>query len=180
MKNRKALERASMLEQLMAGGDALVWPRAKEGGWFKGPRALPLVLAVLNTKHFRGAVDISSTYLALLAENWDEGLVEIKGESDIAMMAGFRADARGLRAWRDRMRKLEKLELVRIFPRGSQPIGYVAIMHPYDVLQRLRDKGKLGDGMWNLYQSKLREAGAVQVKKEPSKVVPLRTRKSRV
>ncbi len=52
-------------------------------------------------------------------------------------------------------------------------------MHPYDVLQRLRDKGKLSDGMWNLYQSKLREAGAVQVKKEPSKVVPLRTRKSR-
>lgn len=107
MKNRKALERASMLDQLLPGGDALVWPREHEGGWFKGPRSLPLILAVLNTKHFRGALDIASTYLALLAENWDEGLVEVKGESDAAMTAGFRADARGLRTWRERIRKLE-------------------------------------------------------------------------
>jgi len=177
-KNRKAEERASMLQELIAGGDGLVWPRAGEGGWFKGPRSLPLILAVVNTKQFRGAVDIASTYLALLAENWDEGLVEIKGESDAAMLAGFRADARGLRAWRDRMRKLEKLELVRIFPRGTQAIGYAVIMPPYDVLQRLRDRGKIDDGMWNLYQSKLREAGVIQVKKKESKVVPFRLRKS--
>ncbi len=74
MKNRKALERASMLEQLIPGGDALVCGRASvRVGGFKGPRSLPLILAVLNTKHFRGALDIASTYLALLAENWDEG-----------------------------------------------------------------------------------------------------------
>ena len=178
-KTRKALERASMLQELIPGGDALVWPRAGEGGWFQGPRSLPLILAVLNTKEFRGNVDIASTYLALLAENWGEGIVEIKGESDAAMLAGFRADARGLRGWRDRMRRLKELELIRIFPRGSQAIGYVVLMHPHDVLKRLRDKGKIDDGMWILYQSKLREAGVVQVKKEPSTVVPLRSRKSR-
>ena len=168
-----------MLQELIPGGDALVWPRAGEGGWFQGPRSLPLILAVLNTKAFRGNVDIASTYLALLAENWGEGIVEIKGEADAAMMAGQRADARGLRGWRDRIRKLEKLELVRIFPRGTQAIGYVVLMHPHDVLQRLRDKGKIENGMWNLYQSKLREAGVIQVKKEPPKVVPFRSRKSR-
>jgi hypothetical protein len=178
-KTRKALERASMLQELIPGGDALVWPRAGEGGWFQGPRSLPLILAVVNTKQFRGNVDIASTYLALLAENWGEGLVEIKGESDAAMLAGLRADARGLRGWRDRMRKLEKLELIRIFPRGTQAIGYVVLMHPHDVLQRLRDKRKIDDGMWNLYQSKLRESGVIQMKKETPKVVPFRLRKPR-
>jgi len=181
MKNRKAKERASMLEHLFPGARALVWPRAEEGGWFKGPRALPLLLAMLNTKAWRGSVDVASVYLALFAENWEEGLVEIRSEADSAMMAGFRADARGLRMWRERIRQLEKLELIRVAPRGSQAIGFVAIMHPYDLLARLRDAGKLpDDGMWNLYQAKLREAGSVPVpEEEPKKVVrlPLRSAK---
>src|ERR1041385_6406406 len=119
---------------------------------------------MLNTKAFRGTLDVASVYLALLSENWDEGLIEIKSEADFTMLAGFRADTRGMRMWRERMRQLEKLRLVKVFPRGSQEIGFVAMRHPYDLLQKLRDEGKLpDDGMWNLYQSKLREAGTVSV-----------------
>jgi hypothetical protein len=53
-------------------------------------RALPLLLAMPSTKRFRGTVDVASTYLTLLAENWDEGLVEIRSEADSAWPFGPR------------------------------------------------------------------------------------------
>jgi hypothetical protein len=132
-----------------------VWPRADEKGWFKGPRTLPLIISLVNTKQMRGDIDIAPTYLALLAENRDEGLVEIRSEADMAQLSGFKSDARGLRMWRERIRKLEDIGLVRVFPRGRQPIGFIAMLHPYDVINDLRRENRLSDdGMWNLYQTK--------------------------
>lgn len=176
MKNKKSADREQQLEELWPGSRDQVWPRKTEKGWFKGPRALPLILALVNTKALRGDQDIQMTYLTLLSENRDEGLVEIKNEPEFAELAGFTSSPRGVRMWRERVRILQRLGLLRFYKRGSQEIGFVALVHPYDALDELRRAGKItDDGLWNLYRSKLRDAGALQPP-EKSNVVRLPTK----
>ena len=42
-------------------------------GWFKGPRTLPLILALLSSKTLTGGRDVSRVYLELLAHHTDGG-----------------------------------------------------------------------------------------------------------
>ncbi len=112
---------------------------------------------------FRGDRDIAGTYLGLLCENRGEGIIEVRSEAELSELSGCGASPRGVRAWRERIRLLEQLGLLRVFPRGSQSIGFVAVVHPDSALKALRKARRLtgnSDGWWNLYQSKLREVGA--------------------
>jgi hypothetical protein len=54
-------------------------------GWFKGPRTLPLILALLSDKKLTAGRDISRVYLELLAQHMDGGVIEIGNEADHAL-----------------------------------------------------------------------------------------------
>ena len=50
-------------------------------GWFKGPRTLPLILALLSDKKLTAGRDVAGVYLELLARHMDGGVIEIGNEA---------------------------------------------------------------------------------------------------
>src|SRR5215467_7009300 len=62
-------------------------------GWFKGPRTLPLILALLS-RHFDG------------------GVIEMGNEADHAYAAGY-TGSRAIRTWHERMLLLQELGFIK-------------------------------------------------------------------
>ncbi len=61
------------------------WPKDTEwngtgSGWFKSPRTLPLILALLSRRELTSGRDVSRVYLELLARHMDEELGFIKSK----------------------------------------------------------------------------------------------------
>lgn len=163
-----ARRRRTLRETLWPGVGAHVWPREDETGWCPVPRVMPIILRILAEKALSGDMDLSRTYLGLWCDNYGEGIIEIAKESVYAETAGLRGP-RGIRSWRERVGRLEELGLVRTHRRGNNEIGFVAIMHPYAAMVRLRERGLVSDGWWAAYQQRLIEVGAApELEAEPS------------
>jgi hypothetical protein len=135
------------------------WPQATEAGWVLFPRVMPLVLDLLSNKKLSGSMDLSRTYVGLWCNAYD-GIVEIHNEVDFAAVAGLRT-ARGLRSWRDRVKKLSELGFIVHTTHQVQQIGVVGILRPYDAVAKLRKKGLVPDDWWNTYQYRLSMSGAL-------------------
>jgi hypothetical protein len=173
MRNKGAIDREALRESLWPESREVVWPCVGEKGWAKIPRVLPIIFSLINTKALRGDKDIAATYLALLCLNREEGILDVRSEAELAEVAGFSSNSRGVRMWRERVRILCDLGLLRVFPRAKQEIGFVMLLHPYSALEALRKAGRLADdGWWNLYQSKLREVGASPAASEKPSAAP--------
>src|SRR4051812_47794406 len=101
---KTAKDRASMRDQMFPDGQLRAWPDRESKGWCRVPRTLPVILSMLDRdKDLKGGKDVTRTYLALLAHNWDEGLVVVSDEAEFARMSGF-TGTRAVRSWRERMR----------------------------------------------------------------------------
>lgn len=150
---RSAKKRELLREALWPNSKAAIWPPTNgEGGWARVPRTLPSILCAL-TENVPG-VDLGRTYLELLARTPEEGIVEIGSEEEHAVLAGFKATPRGIRSWRERVRSLEALGLIRVFG-GSRAIDQVVMAHPRTVMERLREQGRVSDRTWNQYRKTL-------------------------
>ena len=64
------------------------WTGEGETGWFRAPRTLALILALLRLKTIRGKNDPSSVYVEL-ARHIGEGIIEMTLESEHAYAAGY-------------------------------------------------------------------------------------------
>lgn len=129
------------------------WPGCKESLCFRAPSILPIVLRILDSKGLRGDRDVSRTYLDLMAREQGGGVVELDQERDHAYLAGFEANERGVKSWRERIRILADLGFIRVAPRGSSPYGYVLLLDPERSILSLRERGLISDGDWNLFHS---------------------------
>jgi hypothetical protein len=156
-KERRSRDRENLRERLMPGSAKAIWPQQGEGGSCPLPRVLPLILGLLAEDELRGDMDLTRTYIGLCCES-SGGVVEID-EPAFAGAAGFLKE-RGIRAWRDRVQKLEQLGFVKIFEPGAPRIEFVVILHPYQAIAKLHADGKIKAGWWDLYQQKLAEFGA--------------------
>lgn len=131
-----------------------LWPleddfwSGEEAGWFKIPRTLPLILALLK-KDIRGKEDPTSVYIELLSHHYGEGFIALHQEADHAFASGF-APSR-VRSWRERMAKLEELGFIKTKSVGAQKYKYVLLMHPTTVVEKLRKAGSIPDAWWNTY-----------------------------
>src|SRR3990167_2408679 len=73
------------------------WTGDTEKGWFRSPRTLPLLLALIASKKVSGNTDPTRVYLELLARHFDEGVVQMAADEDHAFAAGYSGD-RGVRS----------------------------------------------------------------------------------
>lgn len=129
------------------------WTGENEKGWFRAPRTLPLLLGLLGEKSLSGNQDPAKVYVELLARHIDGGVIEMGHEADHAFAAGYDGP-RGVRTWRERMRTLEKLGIIRTRRVGNQDFKYVLLVHPTVAIQRLRDAGKVSDHWWGAYRAR--------------------------
>jgi len=159
------------------------WTGETDFGWFRAPRTLPLILALLAEKSLSGKLNPTSVYLELLARNIDTGLVEMKDEAEHASAAGF-FSTRAVRSWRERMKILEKNGFIKTKKIGNQPYKYVLLVHPTVAVKRLRDKKKVSDEWWDAYRARQIEVKEDSFedrqKKKATNVVPIAAGKTAV
>lgn len=162
MKSRKSDERTTVRERFFAGVQA--WTGEDSKGWFRSPRTLPMVLALLRSKDLSGRLDPSMAYLALWARHLDSGVIEITNEQTLAYESGY-TGSRALRTWHERMRLLEKLGFIKSKKIGNESYRYVALLDPVVAVASLVKAGKV-DASWkdayDLRRIETREGGPVE------------------
>jgi hypothetical protein len=154
MKSKASLRREKLRNEWWPGEDA--WTGERDKGWFRAPRTIPLILALLSSKKLSGNLDASSVYIELLARHIDEGIIEMRDEDEHAYAAGF-TGSRAIRSWQERMKILEKVGFIKSKPIGNRKYGAVLLVHPTVAVQHLYDKGKVDEVWWNTYRSRQSE-----------------------
>jgi hypothetical protein len=136
-----------------------VWTGGEQDkGWFKVPRTLPLILALIQSKEVTGNADPTRVYLELLSRQFGEGVVEIQNESEHAYAAGY-TSSRAERTWQDHMRCLEKLGFIKIKGIGKHAFKYVALVHPVSALEELRKKNLVPEDWWDAFRDRRTQTG---------------------
>lgn len=157
-KSTGAERREKLRKEFWRDEDA--WTGENEKGWFRAPRTLPLLLALLGEKNLSRNQDPTKVYVELLARHIDGGVIEMGHEGDDAFAAGYDGP-RGVRTWQERMKTLERLGLIKTRHVGNQDFKYVLLVHPTVAIQRLREAGKVPDHWWDAYR-----AGSLKRKKQ--------------
>lgn len=139
-KTKGAEKREKFRQSLFPGEEA--WIGEAETGWFRAPRTLPLVLSLIDAKDLSGKARTSNVYLELWARHMGEGLIEMKEPESHAYFAGY-LGSRGVRTWQERMRLLEKMGFIKVKPAGNRTYGYVLLVHPANIVEKLNVQGKL-------------------------------------
>lgn len=125
-------------------------------GWFKAPRTLPLILALLSQKQLTGGRDIARVYLELLSRHMDGGVIEIGNEADHAYAAGY-AGTRAVRTWSERMQLLEKLGFIKTKKVGGQRYKLVLLTDPVSAVASLYRQRRVPEGWFEAYSLRLLE-----------------------
>lgn len=125
-------------------------------GWFKGPRTLPLILALLSDKALTEGRDIARVYIELLSRHFDGGVIEMGNEADHAYAAGY-TGSRAVRTWHERMLLLQALGFIKSKHVGNQRYKLVFVVDPLVAVSRLREAGKVPDSWWEAYTLRLME-----------------------
>jgi hypothetical protein len=129
-------------------------------GWFKAPRTLPLILALLSQKQLTGGRDVARVYLELLARHLDGGVIEIGNEADHAYAAGY-SGVRAVRTWSERMQLLEKLGFIKTRRIGNQRYKLVLLADPLNAIADLRRQERVPEAWWETYILRLLETREV-------------------
>lgn len=67
-----------------------------------------------------------------------------------------------MRTWRERLEELQRLGFIRIKPKGNQKYRYILLLHPHDVVQRIRYEtpNAIPDWWWGYFESRVRDIRA--------------------
>lgn len=151
---QKASEkRISLRDQFWPG--EVAWGSGKEAGFFPAPRTLPFILQALSSRKVAVNQDPGSVYLELLSRHMGDGIVVLTHEEDHVYAAGYTSQ----KAWRARMRVLEKHGFIKIQKLGLR-FAYVLLVHPTTAMQQLYDKGLVHQDLWDAYRNRLTETKA--------------------
>jgi hypothetical protein len=149
-------------DELWPGAEILHFDRRQDVGFTTIPRTLSLVCTLIRHLTSKSEGDATRVYLDLWARSYDEGLVDVVDETEMALSCGYAPGKRAVRSWRERMDQLEELGFILVKPKPSRRHGHVLILHPHDVVERLRRElhPAIPAHWWELYDTRLREIGA--------------------
>jgi hypothetical protein len=137
-----------------------LWSWEKSEGWLNIPRALPLLLRIMDLQS-KGK-PVSATYLDLWCRTFDDSFVIASKPREMAFYSGFSGE-RAERTWAARMRLLEQLGFIDIKPGPNGPISYVLILNPYQVVRKLQGEGRIDASSWNALAEKMIEIRATDM-----------------
>ncbi|WP_459857158.1 hypothetical protein [Humidesulfovibrio idahonensis] len=103
---------------------------------------MPLFLHGIDS--IEGYKKLSETYFALWCRA-TVGVVEVESEQAMALEAGFTGQ-RAIGAWKDRIRSLIELKLIKTTPGYGNDFGFILLRNPYLLLHEL--KGKIDPGIY--------------------------------
>lgn len=147
-------KRMALRDELWPDAKNVVFAAGRDAGYCRvTPRTLPLV-CVLAEHVKQRAGELTPTYVDLWLRTDNDGFVEVEDELECAASAGF-LGGRALWSWRERIRELERLGMIRVKGEGHREIRYVLMLHPDEVVaQILRKHGKSVPKVWHDYYNK--------------------------
>jgi hypothetical protein len=119
-------------ELLWPGAEPWLWNRKANKGFATIPKTMPLVLQIMD--NLSNGKPLSSTYLGLWCETWDNSMVNVSKHQEMAHAAGFTGQ-RAVYTWGGRMQLLQKLNFINIKPGKSGPISHAIIWNPHLVIR---------------------------------------------
>lgn len=135
----------------------LLWKYKESDGWLNIPRAIPIILKIMDT--LSKGKPVSSTYLELWCRTFDDSFVVTNKPREMALFAGFTGE-RAERTWTHRVRILEDIGFIKIKEGSSGPISYVLILNPYLVIKQHKEKGMVSEQLYNSLLQRMSEVGA--------------------
>jgi hypothetical protein len=87
----------------------------------------------------------------------DDGFVEVEDPDEMAAGSGYATGTRHVRTWREKLDELQRLGFIRIKPNGTQKYRYILLLHPHDVVQRIRHEtpDKMPKWWWSYFSQRL-------------------------
>lgn len=119
-------------ELLWPGHQPWLWNRKANKGFATIPKTMPLVLQIMDG--MSNGKPLSSTYLGLWCDTWDNSMVNVSKHQEMAHAAGFTGQ-RAVYTWAARMQLLQKLNFISIKPGKSGPISHVLIYNPHLIIR---------------------------------------------
>jgi hypothetical protein len=132
-RNKKIGEKRMALRQQVFPhiDDTHLWLRAVSTGFTTIPRALPLLLMLMD--RMSKGKPVSNTYFELWCRMFDECFVNLKPR-EMAYHAGFTGQ-RAEQTWSERMKILQKLKFIEVRPGPEGELSYAVVLNPYKVLK---------------------------------------------
>jgi hypothetical protein len=153
IQKQKTALRASLWPNL---DEKRLWVYKTTGGWLNIPRAMPLLLRIMDT--MSKGKPVSQTYLDLWCRTYNDSFVIANKPTEMAFYSGFNGE-RAVRTWADRISILETLGFIEILDGPSGPISYILILNPFQVLKEHHAKGSIGTRSYNALIERLIETG---------------------
>lgn len=135
-----------------------LWDRHNRDGFGTIPRAMPLMLSIMNDLAEKGQ-PVGPTYLELWCRLNDEGYLNLNRPHEMAFAAGF-AGQRALYTWRDRLAKLRDLGFISFKEGPTGEFSYALFWNPYHIIRRHHEKGQVTDAKWQALVFRAHEIGA--------------------
>jgi hypothetical protein len=119
-------------ELLWPGAETWVWHRKANKGFATIPKTMPLVLQIMDD--LSNGKPLSSTYLGLWCETWDNSMVNVSKHQEMAHGAGFTGQ-RATYTWSGRVNLLHQLNFIAIKPGKSGPISHIILWNPHCIIR---------------------------------------------
>jgi hypothetical protein len=159
--------------------DAHLWDRHNRDGYATVPRAMPLMLSIMNALAEKGQ-PVGPTYLELWCRLGDEGYLNLNRPQEMAYASGF-AGQRALYTWRDRLAKLRELGFIDFKSGPSGEFSYGLFWNPYHVIRRHYEAGRVDDAPWQALLFRAHEIGATDLDEDlPNPPAPPKAKKNPV
>ena len=148
--------RLEMRSRLWNKADEQIWKSEK--GWLIVPRAMPLILRIMDIASPKGK-PVSQTYFDLWCRTREnDGFVIASNPKEMAFFSGFSGE-RAESTWATRMRILEDLGFIETKEGSSGSMHYALLLNPYSVIESLHKSKKVQDSAYNALIEKMIEIG---------------------
>lgn len=144
-----------------------LWSRETSDGWLSIPRAMPLLMRIMD--NLSKGKPVSSAYFDLWCRTYDDSFVVGNKPREMAFFSGFSGE-RAERTWASRINILADLGFIDIAEGPNGPISYILIYNPYQVVKRHMAKGRINAATFNALMQRMIEIGAHDLEdSEPAK-----------
>jgi hypothetical protein len=134
-----------------------LWDYRQSDGWLNVPRALPIILRIMDL--MSKGKPVSAAYLDLWCRTFDDAFVIANKPREMAFFSGYSGE-RAERTWAARIRLLQDLGFIDVKGGPSGPISYILLFNPYLVLRSAHAKGLVDQSSWNALMEKIIEIRA--------------------
>jgi hypothetical protein len=158
-KNAITKKQLAQRELLWPGSEPWLWHRKANKGFATIPKTMPIILQIMDD--LSNGKPLSSTYLGLWCETWDNSMVNASKHQEMAHASGFTGQ-RAVYTWGARMQLLQALKFIDIKPGNSGPISHVLIWNPHRVIRWHHDQKTPGlvEANFNALLSRALDIGA--------------------